>query len=175
MRQDLTSASIWRLIWLHRYDILLSWDLWVAAGGAVASVALKPSQNTVVLFASSAISVMSAIIGIVLAGLAIITAFLDRKYVAVLNKVGHGLATEVFNFRYPAAVAIVNVIFSAVLILAQNESWYSSASNWLMPVSIFFFLYALFITLNLIASIGGNLMNRSTQLNSERERHNPKD
>ena len=151
---------------LHRCDILKSWDLWVAVVAAIASIALKPKSESVVVFASSAIGVTSAIIGIVLAGLAVVTAFMDRRYIAVLNQAGHGIVTEVFNFRYPAAMAVVSVIFSAILILTQNEIWYPKALGWLVPIAVFFFLYTLFITLNLIAAIGGHMMNRSLQLTS---------
>lgn len=172
-RKDLVSASIWRLIWLHWRDILFSWDLLAAIVGAFVSLAIKPDSKTVIQLASAIVSVMSSIIGIVLAGLAVVTAFLDRNYVTVLDRVGHGVATEVFNFRYPAVAAIISVIFSVVLIVAQNETWYPGAYRWLMAITIFFFLYTLFIMLNLIASIGGHLMNRSAQLNSGNREHDP--
>lgn len=165
--RNLTAASIWRLVWLHKTDVLLSWDLWLAVAGAMGAIALEPKPESVVVFACCAVGVTSAIIGIVLAGLAIVTAFLDRQYVAVLDKAGYGIASEVFCFRYPAALAVVSVALSAFLTVAKDEGWYCSALGWLVPLAVFFFLYTLFVTLNLVAAIGGHMMNRSLQLTSE--------
>jgi hypothetical protein len=166
-RENLTTATIWHLIWLHRSDIIKSWDLWIAVIGGILMMLFHPKPELVVSFASSAVGVSSTVIGIVLAALAIMTAFLDRRYVSVLEKAGHGLATEIFSFRYPAAVAVVSVIFSALLIITQDECWYQTALPWLLFFATFFFLYTLFITLNLVASIGGHMMNRSSQMTSE--------
>lgn len=168
-QRNLITANIWQLIWIFKSDIIKSWDLWAAIAGSIASIVLKPKVNTVLTFASSAIGVTSAIIGIVLAGFAIITAFLDYKYVIVLDKAGYGIITEVFIFRFPAAVAVCSVIISTFLIVARNEVWYRGILRWFFPISVFFFLYTLFITLNLVAVIGGHMMNRSTQLKTHNE------
>jgi hypothetical protein len=163
---DLTAAGIWRLMWLHRAEILKSWDFWTALIVAGAATLLHPEPDTVVAFASIAVGVTSAIIGIVLAALAIVTAFLDRTYVSVLNDAGHGMATEVFGFRYPAAVAVLTVIVSGAIVMTQDETWYCEALRWILPVAVFLFLYTLFITLNLVAAIGGHMMNRAAQLDA---------
>lgn len=166
-RQNLTTASLWLLMSLHRSDIVWSWDLWGAIVGGVLTFLFHPKPGTIINFASSAIGVSSAVIGIVLAAFAIVTAFLDKRYVMILDKTDHGVATEVFSFRYLAFVAVLSVISSVLLIVTQDECWYQKAVHWLVFFATFFFLYTLFITLNLVASIGGHMMNRSTQIKNE--------
>lgn len=163
-RHETAAVGLWRLIWLHGKDILLSWDLWLAIILAWASTALTPAKASTVMFATTVAGVASAIIGIVLAALAIVTAFLDAKYVEALDQAGHGVATEVFSFRFPAVIAVSTLVVSAALVLAQDEKWFSSAARWLVPACVFLFLYTLFITLNLVAAIGGHMMNRASQL-----------
>lgn len=161
---DLTTASIYRLAWLHWRQILRSWDLWAAALGALGTLLLHPKAATVVSYLTAVVGVASAIIGIVLAALAIVTAFLDREYGAALERAGHGVASEVFAFRYPAAIAVLSVVVSAAFLLAQDESWLADSIATAVAISTFLFLYTLFATLNLVAGIGGHLMNRSRHL-----------
>jgi|GEM_PF-4489514 len=164
-----SAEGFWRLFASHLNDVLLSWDLWVAAVLGYAVIWLEPTAQTVVAFASAAAGVASAIIGIVLAALAIVTAFMDQRYVAVLSQAGIGMSTEVFSFRYPAAIAVVSLVLSGAIILVQDESWFCAALPWLLSAAVFFFAYTLFITLNLVASIGGHMMNRSLQLEEPEE------
>lgn len=173
MRRDhaqLTTASIWRLMWVHRVEIVKSWDFLLAAGLALsAGLLLDPTPGTVRAFCSAAMAVSSTILGITLAGLAVLTAFLRRRYIAVLDRVGHGVATEVFGFRYPASLAVASVVFSGVMLVSRDEPWYGSALPWLLGMTVFLFLYTLFATLNLVASLGGHMMNRSLQAMQEEE------
>lgn len=164
-------SSIWRLAWVHRRLVLLSWDLWmsVVLGGLVYWF-VQPSASVLFDVAAVEVGVASALVGVILAGFAVITAFMDRNYVAVLAATGRGVTPDVFRFRFTATIAVVGILVNVALIVVRNATWLESHLSVALAVSIGLFSYALFATLNLVASVGGHMYNRSLQLEVEKRR-----
>jgi len=162
------SSSIWRLLRAYWKDVLWSWDLWLSTLLAILTgVLLTPSPTVLFQIATVEVGVASALVGVILAGLAIITAFLDKRYVAVLARTQEGVMPEVFHFKLTATAAVASVVFNLGLIMVKDASWLAGYRALALAVSVWLFTYALFCTLNLISLVGGHLALRETQVEND--------
>lgn len=65
--------------------------------------------------------VSSALLGIVIAGLAIFLAFMDKEYIALVDK-HFGVGNELFPIKVTTILSIISLIFSLTLILIGESS-----------------------------------------------------
>src|SRR4030042_2315136 len=103
--------------WLK--DTILDPALWITlvASGLIAFLGNENALRLVKVNAGTAmVAMISALLGIVLAGLAIFVAFLDKKYIALLEKV-FGMDADLWPFKWTAIIAILCVAFGMGLIL----------------------------------------------------------
>lgn len=162
------SSSMWHLLCAYWKDVLWSWDLWLSTLLAILTgVLVTPSPTVLFQVATVEVGVASALVGVILAGLAIITAFLDKRYVAVLAKTHEGVMPEVFHFKLTATAAVASVVFNLAVIIVKDARWLADYRAVALAVSLWLFTYSLFCTLNLISLVGGHLGLRETQVEDE--------
>lgn len=108
------------------------------------------------------VTIGTALLGIVLAGLAILVAFLDEKYIMLLQKVPPGFEADIWPFKITAFVAIMCAVFGMLLIIIGKPP------DWLFRTIIFFslwsFSYLLWGMFDLISFVAGHARNRMEQL-----------
>jgi hypothetical protein len=103
--------------WLK--DTVVDPALWIilVASALIASLGDESILRSVRINVGSALVQMGAtLLGIVLAGLAIFVVFLDKKYVALLEKI-FGIDAEIWPFKWTAIIAIICVTFGLGLII----------------------------------------------------------
>ena len=109
-----------------------------------------------------------ALLGVVLAGLAVLVVFLDREYIALLESVPPGVEADLFPFRWTAAVAAATILSSLVVSYSAvlPESWWL-----LLRVSFWFglasFIYMIWITLDLMTFLAGHARVRIAQIKQQ--------
>jgi len=100
-------------------DTILDPALWITII-ATALIAFLWDESTLLsvrINVGTALVAMSAtLLGIILAGLAIFVVFLDKKYIALIEKY-FKIETELWPFKWTALIAILCVAFGMVLIL----------------------------------------------------------
>ena len=127
--------------------------------------ALSPTQvkNMAVPLATAELGVAAALLGVVLAGLAIIVVFLNEDYVELLSRVEGGVEADFFPFWFTAALAVVAVVLASVTLIVA-ERLLPLALRLLVGISFWLFLWTLFATLNLVAFVGAHGSNRALQI-----------
>ena len=105
-------------------DIITDKALWITfiVTGLIAFLGNESVLRSArVAIGSAQVEMSSALLGIVLAGLAIFVVFLDKKYVALIEKI-FGVETELMPFKLTAIVAILCLGFGMWLILLGEPS-----------------------------------------------------
>ena len=78
---------------------------------------------------SAQVHIGTAFLGIVLAGLAIIVVFLDKKYIALLERVPPGFEADLWPFKYTAFIAVAcSASGMALILLCDSEPLVFSSS-----------------------------------------------
>ena len=134
---------------------MLQWDFLVAVVFGVL-VAVLPGDRlvaerfTIVLSTEAAIG--SGLLGLVLAGLALVVAFLNDDLILQLDSTGEGLAEDVWPFSLTAALAGVTTGVAVwFLAVASNTEvlWLRVGTG----LSSFLFIWTLFSVLALVAQV----------------------
>lgn len=158
-------VGFWHALWRHRRAVFLSWDVWsaVVLGALGATIVPEPLLlRAATQVASIGLTIMGAILGVILAGLAIVVVFLDREYLKVLERAG-GVHADFFPFWFTAALAVVTVVLDVALVLIA-EALPHAALRIAVGVVLWFALWTLFATLNLVAFVGAHGENRALQI-----------
>jgi len=158
--------------WRHRKAILASWDIYTAFLIGLLLALLAPSNRICQFFSgllTAELGVASALVGVILAGLAIVTVFLDKDYIAVLAKIGHGLEADVFPFWFTASLAVTSIVINVVALVMEGF-FENYAYRIFLGLSTWLFLWTLFASLNLVAFIAGHARNRSYQIMKQQEK-----
>ena len=121
----------------------------------------------------------TALLGIVLAGLAILFVFLDEKYIELLQQVSPGTDADLWPFRFTALIAIICVAFGMALILIGEPS--VLIFRIVFCLSLWSFSYLLWALWDLISFITGHAkarmkfiqMKKDKQVNQKRTEPNP--
>ena len=108
--------------WLK--DTILDPALWITliASALIAFLGNENVLRSVMVNVGFALVEMSAtLLGIILAGLAIFVVFLDKKYVALIEKY-FKVETELWPFKWTAIITILCLVFGMGLILLGEPS-----------------------------------------------------
>lgn len=149
--------------WLGK--TIKDWALWVTCLLSITvallgdETVLRCVKNDVGL---AQIQIGTALLGIVLAGLAILVVFLDEKYIALLEKVPPGFDADLWPFKYTALVAIFCAVFGMVLIIiGYPPTWLLRLVYWL---SLWSFAYLLWVLFDLVKFIAGHAKARVSMI-----------
>jgi hypothetical protein len=112
--------------WLFKGKIVFSWDFAGAVLGSIAAFVL-PSDLQVAgqseSLASSALGVGLALVGVVVAGLAVIVVFLDDEFLSVMDEATEqygGVEGQLFPFWFVTATGVATILLSALLLLTHG-------------------------------------------------------
>jgi len=89
--------------------------------------------------------------------------FLDEQYVELLSRVEDGVEADFFPFWFTAALAVVTIVL-ACFTLITTERLVPPALRVVVGLGLWFFLWTLFATLNLVAFVGAHGSNRALQI-----------
>jgi cytochrome b561 len=109
------------------------------------------------------IGALGTLLGLVIAELAILVAFLSRDWIVVLMRASNGVQGDFFPFWYVAGLTTVALVFAGAGLILRLQAT-PLQSRMIATASIFLTLYAVFSALNLVAFIVHQGGNRATQL-----------
>lgn len=159
--------NFWTCVWVYRSQIFTAWDVWAAlvlAGGlAYLTPEVKP-EGVIVTLARVQLGVATALFGVVLAGLAVIVAFLHEDYLAVLSSAGEGLEEDFFPFWFTAALAVLSIVLDLIVIIASQTVLVYVPAGLVTFVVSWVFLWTLFAALNLVPFTAAHGINRALQV-----------
>lgn len=154
----------------HLLGTLLGWEVLpsVCIGGAVGWFGDEGglrAVSTAVGTAQSQVGV--AVLGVVLAALAILIVFLSDEYVELLQKAGLGVMADIAPFKYTMTVAALTAASGVALIAIGN-----TVDTWLLRLlfglSTFTFTYLLFVACQLVEFLSEHMRLRVMQIEARR-------
>ncbi|MTD46846.1 hypothetical protein GKE82_21755 [Conexibacter sp. W3-3-2] len=170
MSEDIASdtpppvKNLFATTWEQRQH-LLGWDLAVAVIVTAAGTTLVKSSTLSATLPNLLIAefgLIGAVLGVVVAGLAIVVAFLSREYAVVLDRDTEGPIAEFWPFWFVAAIAASAVVCAgAGLIVAEQVP---CARRAVFGVTTFLSVYAVAATVNLVAFVAQQGVTRAWQL-----------
>jgi len=110
------------------------------------------------------VQMSAALLGIVLAGLAIFVVFLDRKYIALIESI-FGVETELFPFKFTAIIAILCLGFGMGLILLGEPI--TLLFRLVLWGALWSFAYLLWQIYELVKFLAEHAKARATQIQKE--------
>lgn len=143
----------------------LDWDLVVAVlVTTVAVVFVRSSTLEEVLkeLLVAEFGLIGAVLGVVIAGLAIVVAFLSREYARVLMKAEDGPIGDFWPFWFVAAVAATAVLAAGSGIVVEAQ--WPSLRRVVFGVTTFLSIYAVLASVNLVAFVAQQGVTRAWQL-----------
>lgn len=116
---------------------------------------------------SAQVQVSIAFLGVVLAGLAILVAFLDEDFMELLEQHPPGIDADLWPFQWTAIVATGSILSSMALILVGSPS-YVLVLRIAYGLSLFFFLYLLLVMWQLVRYVAELLRLRASQIKDKK-------
>jgi hypothetical protein len=108
------------------------------------------------------VQIGTALLGIVIAGLAILVVFLDEEYIKLLEQVPPGFEADLWPFKFIALIAIICAAFGMALILFGNPP--ALIFRIVLCLSLWSFSYLLWILFDLVKFIAGHAKARMKQI-----------
>lgn len=150
----------------HLHRTVCSIDLWVTMFLSLAVSALgdeKALRTAGPVLGAAQMQVGTALMGVVLAALAVLVVFLDEDYLALLEKHAPGLVADLAPFMYTAVAGAICAALGVGLILVGSPENANSLRAMLF-LSLWSFLYLLWIMVDLVALVTKHARNRAFQL-----------
>ena len=145
-------------------DTILDPALWVTliVSALIAFLGDESVLRSVRVDVGSALVAMSAaLLGIILAGLAIFVVFLDKKYVALIERF-FKVETELWPFKWTAIIAIVCLLFGMGLILLGEP--HALFFRFIIWGALWSFIYLLWQIYELVKFLTGYAKTRAKQI-----------
>lgn len=145
--------------------IIFDFGLWITLA---VSMAIAFMGNEEVLRAArtdvgiAQVSIGTAILGIVLAGLAILIVFLDEKYIKLLEQLPPGIKADLWVFKFVALISIICAAFGMLLILIGYPP--TSLFRTILGLSLWSFSYLLWLLFDLVKFVIGHAKVRVKQI-----------
>ena len=140
--------------WAYRRDIL-SWDLLVAlpvAGVSAAFVTDKMLTDGLHELLLGEVTAIAALFGFIVAGLAVVVAFLDERFLQFLAREDQDFVGNFWPFWLVAGLAVISLALSgAGLIIVAGA--HARVARYVFGVTTLFALWALFASLRLVQFI----------------------
>lgn len=146
--------------------------LWItlAASALIACFGNEPILRTAMNNIGQAmVNLSSALLGIVIAGLAIFIVFLDKKYVALLKRVTD-IEKNLWPFKWVAMLTVLSLILGMVLLIIGNPP--TLIFRIIIGFALWSYFYLLLEIYWLIKFLTGHLKVRAKQIELEDETEN---
>jgi len=153
--------------WLK--DTIIDPALWITliASALIAFLGNESVLRSVRVDVGSALVEMSAaLLGIILAGLAIFVVFLDKKFVALIERF-FKLETELWPFKWTAIIAIVCLLFGMGLLLLGEP--HALFFRFILCGALWSFTYLLWQIYELVKFLAGYAKTRAKQIQIDNE------
>lgn len=150
-------------------DTILDPALWVTliVSALIASLGDETVLRSVRVDVGSALVEMSAtLLGIILVGLAIFVVFLDKKYIALIERI-FKVETELWPFKWTAIIAIVCLLFGMGLILLGEP--HALFFRFIIGGALWSFTYLLWEIYELVKFLAGHAKARAKQIQIDNE------
>jgi hypothetical protein len=131
---------------------LVSFDVLVSAGGAILVGAIVPIdvlRQSLGDLLVAAVTAISALFALTVAGITILVAFLDRQWVSVAEETPAGVMGDLFAFWYLAWLCGLSLLTSGALLLVYGVL-VDVALRWLAGVGVFLAVYAVLAAVNIV-------------------------
>lgn len=157
-------------------DTVLDRALWVTiiVSALIAFLGCEYALRAVRVDVGLALVAMSAtLLGIIVAGLAIFVVFLDKKYLALIEKY-FKVEAELWPFKFTAIIAILCVVFGMGLILLGEP--HVLVFRFVLWGALWSFLYLLWEIYELVKFLAAHVKARSKQIqidDKENQGHTP--
>ncbi|OGN89873.1 MAG: hypothetical protein A2158_04535 [Chloroflexi bacterium RBG_13_46_14] len=125
---------------------------------------LRDSQCNI---GSAMVDLSGALLGIVIAGLAIFIVFLDIKYLELLKQITD-IERNIWPFKWVSVLTILSLVLGMLLLVIGNPP--TIILRTIITVSIWSYLYLLIEMYRLIKFLTGHLRNRVKQLEIEEKK-----
>jgi hypothetical protein len=162
--------GFWKTMWRNA-GYILSWDIFCAAAVTAAGVVFvhgKTLDRVLPSLLAAEFGIIGALLGVVIAGLAIVAGCLSREYAVVLMRSKGGPAGDFWPFWYVAALAAASILSSAVaLVVVEQAPCLQRAA---FGVTTFLGSYALLAAVNLVGFVKSQGETRAYQLAKDWER-----
>lgn len=112
--------------WLFRSKIVFSWDFAGAVVAAIAAFVLPgPDQlpDLAAALGGPAVGIATALVGVVVAGLAVVVAFLDDDFLSVMDDSTRdygGIEGQLFPFWFVTATGVGTTLLGVLLLLTAD-------------------------------------------------------
>ena len=151
--------------WAFRDKIVWSWDFLAAALALVAAYALPSDQQVGKLsepLATAAVALGAALVGVVVAGLAVVVALLDDELLVLMNKdeKSGGVAGHLFPYWFVTGTGVATFLSALLLLLAGTvmPTWASRALFAVVSACVVWTAMGVF---NLVGSLQALGLNRA--------------
>lgn len=159
--------GFWQCVWVYKREILTGWDFWVGLILAGILAFLVPDSQPGRIIATLArvqLGVATALFGVVLAGLAVIVAFLHEDYLELLLTAGEGLEADFFPFWFTASLAVISIVLDLLVIVVDEATLSHIPAELVVFAVSWMFLWTLFAALNLVPFTAAHGINRALQI-----------
>jgi hypothetical protein len=143
--------GFWRTLWTQKRDVFLQWDFALAVITAIASFIVPGRtelESRFELILTTEAAIIIGLLGIVLAALAIVIAFLSDDLIELLDSHG-GLQQDVWPFSFTSLLAVCSAVFPMAALATvpkQNEQ----LTRFALAISSALFVWTLLSVLALV-------------------------
>lgn len=148
--------GFWPLLKKYRSSALIDTDFILAFFAAATTAVFFPvaEADRLDLVLTTVAAVASGLLGLVLAGMAILVGLLNEKYLRVASRAGAGVIEDFFPFSFAALVATITVLVSlASLVFVPRES--AKIVRVVAGTNAFFLVWTLFSVTALVRFSAG--------------------
>lgn len=159
--------SFWSVAAENRRDVA-SWDVLAAALLAGVAVLLTPDRvidRTLPGLLQAEVQAVGALFGFVIAGLAVVVAFFDARFLKLLKRTTTGVSGSFWPFWLISAIAVCSLMASGISLVVVGFDC-PLADRIAFAVTTFFGVWALLAALRLIQFIVAQGVSRARELDS---------
>jgi hypothetical protein len=160
--------GFFKTTWKQR-EQWLGWDLALATAGTAAGVLFVHDaslKRVLPGLLTAEFGLIGAVLGVVIAGLAIVVGFLSREYAQVLMRADDGPIGDFWPFWFVAVIAACAVIAAGTGLIVIDQV--PCLRRTVFGVTTFLSLYTVLATANLVAFVAQQGVTRAWQLTRQR-------
>ena len=165
--------GFFRTCWLFRSKIVFSWDFAFAALAVAVSWIVPTDQQVRDLsepLAPVAVGLATALIGVVVAGLAVVVAFLDDDFLALVNEATRqygGVEGQLFPYWFVTGTGVAATL-GAILLMLTREALAGPPLRFLFAATLGLLVWTAVGVFNLVASMQAIGVSRAIYVSKKR-------